>query len=75
MPHDFFFSLFKASRHAVKVILVLVPMIPRSMIRGSDHEEPQALFFLHGCGRHIKEFGTEWQIPRIFLSGELNRRC
>ena len=28
-------------------------------------EEPQAVIFLHGIWRHIKEFGIEGQIPRI----------
>ena len=30
-----------------------------------SHEEPQAVIFLHGIWRHIKEFGIEGQIPRI----------
>ena len=41
----------------------------------SLHEEPQAVIFLHGIWRHIKEFGIEGQIPRISLPVKLEKRC
>ena len=40
-----------------------------------DHEEPQAVIFLHGIWRHIKEFGIEGQIPRLSLPVKLEKRC
>ena len=39
------------------------------------HEEPQAVIFLHGIWRHIKEFGIEGQIPRISSPVKLEKRC
>ena len=39
------------------------------------HEEPQAVIFLHGIWRHIKEFGIEGQIPRISSPAKLEKRC
>ena len=38
------------------------------------HEEPQEVIFLHGIWRHIKEFGIEGQIPRIFSPVKLEKR-
>ena len=40
-----------------------------------SHEEPQAVIFLHGTWRHIKEFGIEGQIPRISSPVKLEKRC
>ena len=37
--------------------------------------EPQAVIFLHGIWRHIKEFGIEGQIPRISSPVKLEKRC
>ena len=39
------------------------------------HEEPQAVIFLHGIWRHIREFGIEGQIPRISSPVKLEKRC
>ena len=38
-------------------------------------KEPQAVIFLHGIWRHIKEFGIEGQIPRISSPVKLEKRC
>ena len=40
-----------------------------------SHEEPQAMIFLHGIWRHIKEFGIERQIPRTSSPVKLEKRC
>ena len=47
----------------------------REIKRCEEHEEPQAVIFLHGVWRHIKEFGIEGQIPRISLPVKLEERC
>ena len=41
----------------------------------TEDKEPQAVIFLHGIWRHIKEFGIEGQIPRISLPVKLEKRC
>ena len=46
----------------------------RTILR-DQHEEPQAVIFLHGIWRHIKEFGIEGQIPRISSPVKLEKRC
>ena len=38
------------------------------------HEEPQAVIFLDGIWRRIKEFGIEGQIPRISSPVKLEKR-
>ena len=48
---------------------------PHVIITVSTHEEPQAVIFLHGIWRHIKEFGIEGQIPRISSPVKLGKRC
>jgi len=52
--------------------------IKRSLIATAgtvaDHEEPQAVIFLHGIWRHIREFGIEGQIPRISSPVKLEKR-
>ena len=42
---------------------------------GKRHEEPQAMIFLHGIWRHIKEFGIKGQIPRIPSPVKPERGC
>ena len=54
--------------------LVLLIYIIR-LIKSTSHEEPQAVIFLHGIWRHIKEFGIEGQIPRISSPVKLEKRC
>ena len=41
----------------------------------TEDKEPQAVIFLHGIWRDIKEFGIEGQIPRISLPVKLEKRC
>ena len=47
----------------------------KKKLNSGPHEEPQAVIFLHGIWRHIKEFGIEGQIPRISSPVKLEKRC